>query len=822
MKNKDLLPHSRRNFLRQAIGTVTATALAPGLSLASVSGSPEGRLVAGVPCHVAEGEPDVDLARLWWPEQRNVWTPIGWKNHYFRFNVLYNGDIITDPNGSWLSPRQQAIPFVGKDFLLSIRPTKDGLPPPLPKERISVSKIDGGVGIQGWNEQHETPVLYTDYPLQEGLVIRKEMFAHVEGGREPQSSIDPLFAWIRLSVVFVDEHRHPERFPVSIQLSKNYYDHYDHFEHAVAVDINPLAAPYPHALAPSDYSKNGQSGIQVTEPDGNVRLLAISASSHRFAFSEVQQGVYAIQTSLEAKVGDHVDILLPMLAVPPAVAVRELAFGYDAALEQSDRYWAYRPATASTVRVPEDHINKVIRQSLKFAEIIAEKDYKTNEYTALSGSWGYDNLWTTPTSMVSHMFLDLLGYHEAVARYLELFRTNQGTVKPPGPAYDLHPGYYSTPKNLTAIDWLTDHGAVLHQVSTHALLTADQAFIAKWIESVIKACEFIKDMCAKTNHGGVNGLLPPAVATDEEIPMQALWNLVWNYKGLTSAVQLLEKNAHPRAEEFSNFALGFKELFVDTYKSLAEKGEYWTDNQGKKRFKPPTVMSLEPQPHHIFSDAFYLDTGPMALVWAGLMDADDPIMRDTVDYFREGPNRRFTGMIPHALWRPYLEHEMSTCEPCYSWNMIHSWQLNDRKRFLEGMYSLYMGALSQNTYISCEHRHGIQGNLFATPLAFYLTRLAVIDDQLAPTELHLLRLCPLAWISPSEETVFEQMPTRFGKVSLSFRGTESRGSLVVKLAVQFNENPQRVTLHIPPVPGLKKVILNGKSYGVKKPIEVRI
>src|SRR5690606_32070840 len=195
-------------------------------------------------------------------------------------------------------------------------------------------------------------------------------------------------------------------------------------------------------------------------------------------FSEVQQGVYAIKTDLETKVGDYVDILLPMLAVPPAEIARELTLGYEAALAQSDQYWSYRPTTASTVRVPENHINNVIQQSLKFAEIIAEKDYKTNEYTTLSGSWGYDNLWTTPTSMVSHMFLDLLGYHEAVARYLELFRTNQGTVKPPGPAYDLHPGYYSTPKNLTAIDWLTDHGAVLHQVCTHALLTADRAFIA--------------------------------------------------------------------------------------------------------------------------------------------------------------------------------------------------------------------------------------------------------------------------------------------------------------------------------------------------------
>lgn len=822
MNNKNFFPNSRRSFLRKAFGTAAAATVVPGYLLSNESDPQDVHVSTDGSCDVTGCEPNAEIARLWWPEQRNVWTPIGWKNHYFRFNVLYNGDVIVDPNASWLSPRKNAVPFVGKDFLVAIRPSATGAPPPLPKERISVSKIDGGVGIQGWNEAHETPVLYTDYPLQEGLVIRKEIFAHVKGGKEAVSSIDPIFAWIRLSVIHVDELRHPERFPVCIQLSKNYYDHYDHFEHAVAVDINPLAAAYPQALVSSAYEKEGNSGIQITEPDGNIRLLGVSPSSHQFVFSHVQKGVYVVRTDLEAKVGDYVDVLLPMLAVSPAEADEELGLGYEAALAESDRFWSYRPSTAATIRVPEKHINKVIQQSLKFAEIIAEKDYKTNEYTALSGSWGYDNLWTTPTSMVSHMFLDLLGYHEVVARYLELFRKNQGTVKPPGPAYDLHPGYYSTPKNLTAIDWLTDHGAVLHQVCTHALLTADQAFISKWIESVIKACEFIKDMSSKTNHDGVHGLLPPAVATDEEIPMQALWNLVWNYKGLTSAVQLLKKIGHPSAESFSDFAAGFKRLFVQTYTSLAERGQYWTDAEGKKRHKPPTVMSLEAPPHHIFSDAFYLDTGPMALVWAGLMDADDPIMSDTVAFFRNGPNERLMGMTPHALWRPYLIHEMSTCEPCYSWNMIHSWQLNDRQHFFEGMYSLYMGALSQNTYISCEHRHGIQGNLFATPLAFYLSRLAVIDDQLTSNELHLLRLCPLAWISTNEETVFEQMPTRFGKVGISFRKTENQENLIVKLTVQFNEQPRRILLHVPPVPGLKKVILNGRTYGVKEPIHVEI
>ena len=42
-------------------------------------------------------EPNAEIARQWWPEFENVWTPIGWKDHFLRFNVLYNGTIVAEP-----------------------------------------------------------------------------------------------------------------------------------------------------------------------------------------------------------------------------------------------------------------------------------------------------------------------------------------------------------------------------------------------------------------------------------------------------------------------------------------------------------------------------------------------------------------------------------------------------------------------------------------------------------------------------------------------------------------------------------------------------
>jgi hypothetical protein len=423
--------------------------------------------------------------------------------------------------------------------------------------------------------------------------------------------------------------------------------------------------------------------------------------------------------------------------------------------------------------------------------------------------------------MTSHMFLSLMGYHDAVAKHVELFRKNQGSVKPPGPSYEVHPGYFSTPKTLTAFDWLTDHGAILHQVSTHALLSRDAAFIKEWTEPIVKGCDFIQDMCAKNDHDGVKGLLPPGHATDELITVQAVTTMAWSYKGLTTAVRLLKQIKHPRAKEFEAFAVQFKKTFNDVYRKLAEDGQRWTDLQGNKRYKPPTNLSLKPAPYHGFTEAFYLDGGPMILVWAGLMDANDRIMIDIVDFFREGPNKKLYGTRYHPLCRPYLDREISTCEPCYSWNVFHAWQLQDRKHYMEGLYSLLVGsATSQNTYISSEHRHGVQGIIAVNALAFNLVRLAVIDEQITPGELHLLRLCPLAWLSDKEETVFEKMPTEFGPVNLRYKLSEDKTTLQVSFSGNWHEQPQRIVLHVPPMQELSKIIVNGKKYAVKETIQI--
>ncbi|MBI4024223.1 MAG: hypothetical protein HY360_04525 [Verrucomicrobia bacterium] len=147
--------------------------------------------------------------------------------------------------------------------------------------------------------------------------------------------------------------------------------------------------------------------------------------------------------------------------------------------------------------------------------------------------------------------------------------------------------------------------------------------------------------------------------------------------------------------------------------------------------------------------------------------------------------------------------------------MFHSWQLGDREKFLEGMYSLFAGSLSRKTYISCETRGGITGIVCSASLAIYLARLAVIDDQLWDHELHLLRLMPLAWLANGKESIFEKIPTECGVVTLATRLSNDGTTLDVRFVPEWRHPPKRVILHVPPVQGLKAVKVN-HAKGVPK------
>ena len=774
-------------------------------------------------------EPNIETALGWWTDLPDKWTPVGWKDHLFRFNIEFNGAIVAVPN---LNGRTQE--WVGQGVQLSVVPS-EGLQPPY---NVGLWRDDNSV-IQGWNDC-AAPVLWSEWAY-EGLVLREEVFGHIPGAGDVQTGIEPLFAWVRLSV-----YDRVEELPLEDHCGFLLQINAPHIGHTMNTRNNTVLVPwqtkYPRELKPESESYDAAKGFRVLEQDDKVRLsiapwqecsveFATNVTNSRdkslYIHSKDYHGEIPQETDtllyvkMSSAKNTHVDILIPMLPADRETFDKALALGYDKALEEANAYWSKTPKTAAEIDTPEDYVNQAFVQSLKLAEIIAEKNPENGNYAMLLGSWSYAVMWSTPVSMTSVMLLDTMGYHSPADKYLETLRKGQGTVKPPGPSFEIHPGYLSTPKGLTAIDWVSDHGAILWAASEHALLSADKDFIDRWTPAIVKACEFVRDSRRIEGHGGVQGIMPPAVATDSGTKIQAVWNDGWTYKGLSSAVRLLKRIHHPKAAEFAAEAADYRKAFQKAIREKALTMPVWVDKTGKKHHLVPTSIFGDKKWETRYP--FYLDTGPLFLVFSGLMDAKDELMESTLLWFREGPQTRLYRYDSNWGQVPVLHHEISSCEPIYSFNVFHSWQSGDRMRFLEGMYSLFTGYISQQTYTMCEHRGGVMG-LSPALVPGYMARLAAIDEQIVEGELHLLRLIPLAWLKTDRGCKFENMPTEFGPVTLRVKLAAGGKELRVEFEPAFRDEPKQVVLHVPPVNGLKTIVLNGKELpwdGEKQTLDIR-
>ena len=116
----------------------------------------------------------------------------------------------------------------------------------------------------------------------------------------------------------------------------------------------------------------------------------------------------------------------------------------------------------------------------------------------------------------------------------------------------------------------------------------------------------------------------------------------------------------------------------------------------------------------------------------------------------------------------------------------------------------------------------MQGTLFSTPLAFWMARMALIDDEIVENELQLLRFCPLAWISSDKETILDELPTLYGNIKLRFSLSDDEKNLNVTFSGDWHDKPDRIVLHIPPLNELKTVTINGKKHKVRNKIFLKI
>jgi len=229
-------------------------------------------------------EPNADIACNWWPDITNVWTPIGWPSHLFRFNVVYDGAIIAHPVVSPVGQLKPHVePYAGQGVQLTFIPSPS---PYLGLGAINLSTHGYAettfpyagraprVGNQGWNET-PAPLLWSEW-RREGLVLRQEIFAHVSGGGEVETGIEPLFCWIRLSI-----HDAADGCPFDtygFQIIVNAC-HTVSGEGGGVLHVNPKHLAYPRVMSMEAAGNEEERGFRLVEPDGRIRLAVVDGQN---------------------------------------------------------------------------------------------------------------------------------------------------------------------------------------------------------------------------------------------------------------------------------------------------------------------------------------------------------------------------------------------------------------------------------------------------------------------------------------------------------------------------------------------------------------
>lgn len=744
-------------------------------------------------------EPDMKIAASWYPRMKNQYAPLGWKNSLFEFLVLWNGDIAA-PTKIPLKRGLEAYHHADAQFnfhwkvgdLLGYGASKLFDNSPIKQEYLD-----------GWK-----PVIIST-SLVHGLEIKETAFVHFPKTGEVTEGDENLFMWVDFDIKKAIEILVPEN-EISLFVQINAHSLRNSMEAGInSYNIDP-AEPYAHELS--------LSGTFLLQDDGNIRLALVDSSSYESAYIPVwddrpgnlenRNGALEIKAILENG-RCRLRLLIPMLPASIEELSEEIKLGYDAALNETLGNWEKECSKGVGIEISDKIIENTFKSNPWRMFTIAEKNPVFKEYCINNGSFSYDALWPTPGCLSTVWGLDLAGYHKDAEIYLEVYRNDQGNTNPPGDFYLPHPGFLSTPDSFEAVRWVNEHGAVMWAVAEHYLITRDGQFLEKWLPSLLKACQWIHVQRNNFNHPGVKGIIPPGTATDDAVHGQFIWTDGWMYKGLTSVVRVLSAIDHPEAERWEQEAREYKKVFNEIFLESCNKAPVWTAGDGTVYPFIPTEVSGKLWNRH--RHAFYLDTGPMFLAFAGIIDIENEIYDAVLKWFREGPQVKYW-RFDGCCWQiPVLHHEMSSCEPCYSWNMEINFQRGDREHFIEGLFALLAGSRNTDLFSDIETRNGMFATNFSTPVTFRHFRNALVFEN--RNTLELLKILPAAFLEPGSYIRLDRLPTYFGQMSIHI-DCDNSGSIRIYISVPDRTMPEKVRLHIPPPLFSRDITINGAKYDV--------
>ncbi len=519
---------------------------------------------------------------------------------------------------------------------------------------------------------------------------------------------------------------------------------------------------------------------------GNALLATVSARPG------VQCGTdgsrFVCRAEIRPGKSETVDFCLPFRAldkVPDKSAAELAGLDFDEWKARTAEFWEDLLAQGAKLYVPEEKALYSYLASLVYQFIGRDK----GELHA--GEGFYDEIYLRDGAYQA-VSLAQAGFLDAARQSLDFF-----------PRFQRESGQFvSQPGQLDA------NGYAVWAITEYGHLSGDNIWVWKHYPAVQKAVAFART--ARSSEKDPNspffGILPKAPADGEN-----LWagnnHIVgydwWNLRAVESAAESARLLA--KIDDMKAYKAEFELYRTDILRAL--------DRTGLPHIPP----SYEKEGTH---------WGNLEAIFpTPLIDPMDRRMTATLDYVRQEFGRgegAKPGFIEGVMqWTP----KTNAIHPYMSLFVTNSHIVRgEQEKAVDGFYSFLLHSTSTQGfpegvyYLKREAWGNTVPHLWAA--ALYVTTLRNMLIREENQDLHLFSAVPAAWLDPGKVIVFENVPTRFGKMSLSAQAQKDQ--VIVRFTRPDRIDPERLLIHLPPDLEITEVGRCGKIIKTSQMREVLI
>ena len=503
-------------------------------------------------------------------------------------------------------------------------------------------------------------------------------------------------------------------------------------------------------------------------------------------------------------------------------------YDFEECLKQMSDFWTAFADKSAKISLPDDkRLNDFIKAVPWHITMTAMRDTKSGNYIIPAATYTYSACGNEACMQIRLM--DYLGYHDYAEKYLEGYIQTQGMGALDGNFKTQDGVFFATNyggrgTSDDEFSYNLDHGYILSCFADHYFLTGDKEWLARIAPNLIKGCEFIfrereatKINDARGEKVCYYGLLPHGHLEDN-----AEWRCWFAvnahmYGGIVRCIDALREINHPECNRLIRMADDYKEDILFCIKLALKNSPAVGAGDGSFIPHLPTRCELRGRDLGWFREAAY---GPLHLVYGKVLDADEKltewILRDLEDNLFISKSH---GRIADRE-KNWFSHGGVTIQSNLLFNDFAYLERNEPEKAIRTLFNNFAVNLYRDLNCFTEHAvpefgHGI-GPFFKTPdESQFLCFLRCHLIREADNTLFLLQGAPRTWFEPGKEISFTDLPSFFGKISLS---TETKDCETrINIAAKSRKTPYEIKLF---VRDSKKrtatdVFVNGKTAEIK-------